>query len=259
MPKKTAVTAQKNKSRRKELIQMFEKLAYRYGRHNVWNDFIYMCASSMSQRVDYRQNRLHRFNSYDKEAQAVFPKMFGELVLAFEAEQFGDILGEIYSSLELTNAKAGQFFTPYNVCKMMAAINMGDGLTAEIERKGYISVSDPCGGAGAMLIAFAEQCMDSGINYQQSVLFVAQDIDPAVALMCYVQMSLLAMPGYVVIGNSLIPSENYDIWYTPMYALQGFQHRTQTDTAAPEEPAEVVADVMLREDEDGQLSFDFAS
>ena len=41
------------------------------------------------------------------------------------------------------------------------------------------------------------------INYQQNAYFVAQDIDPLVAKMCYIQLSLLGCPGVVIIGNTL--------------------------------------------------------
>jgi len=284
MPKKPAVIQEKVKDRRKNIIKIVEKLAYRYGRHTVWDDWIYMSAASMSQAMDFRQGRedeyLRRINSYDKEYHTLFAEMLGELAFAYEEECFGDILGDIYSSLELTNKKNGQFFTPYHVCKMMAAMQTSkEHLPVEIQNKGYITVNDPCCGAGAMLIAFAEQCLECGINYQQSVLFVAQDIDPVAARMCYVQMSQLGMPGYVIIGNTFIPSDNYDIWFTPMYFLQGFHKRTQTDmpekaaaeTTAPDivqqpETQKIIipaakADVVLRETDSGQFAFDldFAS
>lgn len=60
------------------------------------------------------------------------------------------------------------------------------------------------------------------LNYQNHLLVVAQDIDETVALMCYIQLSLLGVAGYVKVGNSLTEpmtdndnKENY--WFTPMY------------------------------------------
>lgn len=66
------------------------------------------------------------------------------------------------------------------------------------------------------------------INYQRSVLFVGQDIDEVVAKMCYIQISLLGCPGYVVVGNSLSEpvcgttiepdyKKPENIWFTPLY------------------------------------------
>lgn len=55
-----------------------------------------------------------------------------------------------------------------------------------------------------------------------TVLIVAQDVDSTVALMCYIQLSLLGVAGMIKIGNSLTEpiankdsTENY--WFTPMY------------------------------------------
>ena len=60
------------------------------------------------------------------------------------------------------------------------------------------------------------------MNFQNHVLVTAQDIDYTTALMCYIQLSLLGMAGYVKIGNSLTEpmstndaTDNY--WFTPMY------------------------------------------
>ena len=71
----------------------------------------------------------------------------------------------------------GSSFTPYDICRAMAAMNLGEDLKSQIEEKGWVSVSDPACGAGALLLAFANECKRNHINYQTSVFFVAQDID----------------------------------------------------------------------------------
>ena len=50
----------------------------------------------------------------------------------------------------------------------------------------------------------------------------AQDIDETVALMCYIQLSLLGVAAYIKVGNTITDPmspddtlENY--WFTPMY------------------------------------------
>ena len=81
-----------------------------------------------------------------------------------------------------------------------------------------------------MLLAFARACMEDPKigNYQPRVLFVAQDVDKAVAQMCYIQLSLLGCAGYVIVGNTLTqpptgdvlsPSvpDGCELWLTPMY------------------------------------------
>lgn len=114
---------------------------------------------------------------------------------------------------------------------------VGDDLKEKIILEGYVSVNDPCCGAGCMLIAFANVCKDVWkVNYQEDVLFVGQDIDPVVAKMCYIQISLLGCPGYIVVGDSLseplggtdtnpIVKDGNNIWYTPLWFIGLWEFR----------------------------------
>jgi len=214
---------------RQELVRLIKQAAYRYSAWKIWDDLMFMSAAVLSQPVYWVQERedeyLHRINQYDKETQALFPVMFGEIVLAFDQEGCVDILGDLYMQLELYNKWKGQFFSPDSICELMSKM-VGANLVTEVEKQGYISVMDPCCGSGAMLIAFARNAEQAGVNYQTDVLFVGQDVDPVVAHMCYISMSLLALPGYVIIGNSLLV-ECKEILYTPMYFIRGFQWRRQ--------------------------------
>ena len=96
----------------------------------------------------------------------------------------------------------------------------------QVRENGYITLDDPCCGAGATLIAgvnCAKKNLEKAcLNFQNHILVTAQDIDETVALMCYIQLSLLGVAAYIKIGNSLTnpmtsgdPLENY--WFTPMY------------------------------------------
>jgi type I restriction-modification system DNA methylase subunit len=159
---------------------------------------------------------------YNPEDLDLFAEMITITVVALDENPEQDFLGDIFEELNLHNVRVGQFFTPYSVACLMAAINTLN-LKEEIEKKGVISVNDCCCGAGCMLIAFANEVRKSGINYQQHVLFVAQDISMTIALMCYIQLSLLGCAGYVKVGDSLVAPlvENEEltenIWITPMY------------------------------------------
>lgn len=147
--------------------------------------------------------------------------------------------------LELGNHWVGQFFTPYDVCRVMAGISLSN-VVEEIEHKGYITVNDCACGAGATLIAAAheigQKLHEAGIdlrkgeekltvrNWQNHVLFTAQDVDFVAGMMCYIQLSLLGAAGYIKIGNTLTDpmhdgdsKENY--WYTPMYFSDTWQLR----------------------------------
>lgn len=223
MSRKGQITQRVGQEHRAELAKLIRQASYSTDTWRVWDDLIYMSAAALSQPCQWVQERedeyLRRIGHYGKATQELFPKMFNEIVMALEQEDCADVLGGMYMELELGNHWKGQFFTPDSVCRMMSQITQEpDTLAANIEAKGYISVNDCCCGGGAMLISFADACKKQGIDYQNHVLFVGQDVDPVVALMCYIQMSLLGMPGYVIIGNTLTADfSNYDYWFTPMY------------------------------------------
>ena len=202
--------------------------------HQVWSDFIVMAACAISNAVDaeHRQEREKTYMEiaakYKPKALESMSKILADLVMAYEANSDQDLLGELYMALGLGNDRAGQFFTPYDVCRCMAELNWSNA-TAKIRDHGFISVNDPAVGAGALLIAFANTCRRHDVNYQQSVLFVAQDPDYVTACMCYIQLSLLGCPGYVYVGNTLtdpctsldgnalIPVNPEKCWFMPMY------------------------------------------
>jgi len=166
---------------------------------------------------------------YEHDELALFPQLIEGTVDALEENPEQDYLGVLFQSLELSSHWNGQFFTPYNVCKMMAKMQ-GD-IKERVTEKGFISVNDPACGAGALLIAFANTARAQGVNYQDHILFVGQDIDHTAAMMCYIQLSLLGSPGYVIVGDTLrhpptVPlPKDYEIWYTPMYCSNVWRWR----------------------------------
>ena len=199
-----------------EFVKIFNSLCGRYGRWEIWQDFITLAAIAISNTVD-RSHAAEREKTYmtiagkyKPEEMLKFSQMLQEVVIGMDFNPDQDFLGELYMALDLGNDHAGQFFTPYDVCRLMAEITDTD-LQARVERDGWISVNDCACGAGALLVAFANACTRQKINYQTSVLFVAQDIDYVVGLMCYLQLSLMGCAGYVVIGDSLLhPSTALD-------------------------------------------------
>lgn len=216
---------------RKEFLRVFNQLTYHHRSWDVWRDFIVMYACALSNPVDkehYEEREslyLRTIKKYNKQEQPLFSELAAYTVMALEENPEQDFLGSIYMSLNLGNQHNGQFFTPYHVCELMAEVTMQDSVL-KTEKEGYLTINDPCCGAGATLIAGVhaakKRLEKAGYNYQNHILVVAQDIDQTVALMCYIQLSLLGVAGYVKVGNSLTDpitendsKENY--WFTPMY------------------------------------------
>lgn len=221
-------------SQQKAIAKIFEGLTYRHSRWTVWSDFVLMAACTLSMLdVEHREERVQMYNNAAKKYNAAelekLRDIFEAVIQAIEENPDQDFLGELFMALELSNEARGQFFTPYSVCAMMAKMQCGD-IAAKVEEKGYLSVNDPAVGAGALLIAFANECRAQGVNYQDHILFVAQDIDYVAAMMCYIQLSLLGCAGYVIVGDTLTtpptePLTNQNVWYTPLYFRDIWQWR----------------------------------
>lgn len=213
----------------------FEVLAAHHGRGDAWRDWTNLCALAMSastpcQHAGARSERYKEIISkYDARDRVRLAGLLSHLIDMLEAGvqsgAFGDVLGDMFMRLELSSAMNGQFFTPFHLCRLMARLT-AEGIAEEVKAHGRASVNEPACGAGATLIAAAEALRARGIDYQDTVLFVAQDLDPVCAMMCYVQLSLLGCAGWVRIGNTLSnpprarglwAPEDGDTWITPAY------------------------------------------
>lgn len=223
----------RTKEGQKSFLQSFELLMRRRSSWEAWADFVSMSAKAISNAVDKRQaprreaEYLKLISKYDRQEQAIFPELLACTVAALEANPEQDFLGDLYMSLDLGNHWKGQFFTPYNLCRAMSNLTVSDAAD-QVERIGWTSLCDPACGAGATLIAAANKLKEAGVPYQQTALFVGQDVDYVAAMMCYIQLSLLGCAGYICVGNTLtnpltghplFPEERdgQDLWYTPFF------------------------------------------
>lgn len=236
----------------KKIVELFSRFDGSKNRRKIFEDFITMSAIALSNVVDKthfderEQRYLDIAKQYSKEELETFAEMNAHIVMGMDDNPNQDFLGEMYMNLNFGSETTGQFFTPYSVCRVMAEVTTNfEHLEYDLEEKGFVSVTDPACGAGATLIAFANTCKEYDINYQEKVLFVAQDIDEVVGLMCYLALSYMGCPGYVVIGNSLtnptmsfdkrslLPKDDGNIWRTPMFQThwmwQGRQQAAMMD------------------------------
>lgn len=211
-----------------ELVKLFNQFAGRHGHWKVFADFCEIAAITLSNAVDWaqREEREARYlqivKGYNREELEAFARGLGQLVMALETNP-RDVLGRTFHDLELHNKWAGQFFTPYDVCRMMAKMTIGDleGLKERISARGFITAQEPAVGSGAMVIALAQEMNEAGINYQQHLHVTAIDIDPKCVHMAYVQFSLLHIPAIIVHGDTLSLKE-YSHWYTPAHIMGGW-------------------------------------
>lgn len=147
----------------KKLVKMIQGLGEKYSTWSVFNDFLTMAATAISNAVDpvHREEReklyMEAIAHYRKDEQSVFPEMFTVLVQAADQamamEGPKDILGAVFHDLELHNKYKGQFFTPQSIADMMAQIS---GVQEPPEGKDYIRLCEPTCGSGVMVISAAK-------------------------------------------------------------------------------------------------------
>jgi type I restriction-modification system DNA methylase subunit len=232
---------------------MFGTLTYSRDTWEIFCDFLELTATCISNAVDIihfderEKKYLATIKKYTPEHQKLFSEMFAKLILALEYEWqtggFTDVLGCLFHELELHNKFRGQFFTPQIICNMMGKISLGEN-DKTIQEKGFIKVSEPACGSGAMVLGFANAMRDCNYNHSQQMLVSAVDIDLKCVYMCYLQLSLYGIPAEVTHGNSLT-LEEWSHWVTPVYVFGGWRWKRKSVTENNQElvdeaPAKVV-------------------
>lgn len=145
-------------------------------------------------------------------------KLISSLLLRFKTH-FYDYLGELYMKIieRFSKPSKGQYFTPYNVSKLMAHITFD--IPANIKDK-PITINDPCCGSGGMCIAFIDLLDKRNINYLQHYIIYANDIDITCAYMTYIQLSM-AGAAAIIQHKDTITQETYLTMRTAGYYFQG--------------------------------------
>lgn len=201
-------------------------LGRKYSVERVFSDFVELAALAISnsvdrQHFDTREERyLALIRGYTSEEANQFAHMLSDLTLGLEAalavDGPCDLLGPLFMRLDIRSRSAGQFFTPFEISRLMALIQIGDG--NDIRQRGFVSVAEPACGAGGMVIAFAAALADVKLDYQRVMHAECRDIDIRCVHMTYLQLALLHVPACVIHGNGLT-DECRSIWLTPAHVL----------------------------------------
>jgi hypothetical protein len=264
---------------RKAFISIFNELCYSHSRWRVFQDFCEMAAIELRQPFYKNEKDEERYKEiarqYPKKYQ-LLAELFTSVVFGLEVEG-GDFLGSIFHELEMQNENMGQFFTPYCVQKLMAQMNADkDHLQGLIDRNGYITMNEPCSGAGGMVLAFAETFKELGFNPSTQLFVITQDLDFTATHMTYVQLALSGIAGLIERRNT-ITQELYFQHYTPVYFFAGWpqrlrldnihrhirraieiEHQAESEPATPEPvkvPEPIQADLII--EPNGQIVFNF--
>jgi hypothetical protein len=227
-------------SHERTMGKLLQDNARRHRLHKVFSDFCELAALAVSNSVDlvHREAREARYmqivGEYERDEVHRFPQLLAVLVDWLECG-LDDCLGQLFMSLELGDSFKGQFFTPFELSRLMAGLTFG-GARETIERQGFLAVSEPACGAGGMVLAAADALQAQGINYQQAMHATAVDVDATAVHMAYVQLSLAHVPAIIVHGNSLSMQE-WGHWFTPAHILGGWDRRLRAHRRRDEQSA----------------------
>lgn len=204
-----------------------------------FSDFLTLATYSIAQPFYNSQELEEKYKSvaknYSLDQLQQFAQLIAIVTLALE-EKYQDFLGQVFMHNDMGSNYKGQFFTPYHVSKVMAEIQLID--ADNFKDKNLITVSEPCSGAGGMIIAFADSLKEKGINYQQKIYVEAIDIDDLCYKMTYIQLSLLGIPAKVIKGNTL--SLNFqEALYTPLFFINNIQSKLDTLKSTLEIPTKI--------------------
>ena len=144
-----------------------------------------------------------------------------------------DFLGELASELEFLDSTKGQFFTPYEISKLLAHMNLYDA-GAVINEQGFITISDPAAGAGCMILAAADIIEEQGFILDECVSVQVIELTKMTYHMLYVQLALRGIPAMVIHGNSLT-LETFETSYTPSAMIFAGIHGCLFKSAPKEE------------------------
>jgi len=194
---------------RQQFIRAFRSLTHHRDPYEVLTDFLEraFCAlhkttlppSAAADAIEARYMAVVRRNR--PEYVRGMPELLGLTTMAM-AEGGCDFLGQVTMELELPNQQLGQFFTPYELSRMMAEMTF-DTADEIIAERGFVTMQEPACGAGGMIVAAADVLTARGIDIGRHLYIDGIDVSPMCFKMSYVQASLRGIPATIRRGNTL--------------------------------------------------------
>lgn len=185
----------------------------KYSAYEIFSDWVRCMALSISNSVtpfhdslwqEREDEYLTTMNKYPPEERNQLCEMTAWLIETLD-EGPDDVLGDIYMKSGMGSKAAGQFFTPFHLSELCAKLSINMDI---LQADDLIKLNEPSCGGGGMIIAVARVLKEAGINYQQKLDVIAQDLDWKGVYMCYVQLSLLGIRAICVQGDTLIDPYN---------------------------------------------------
>lgn len=199
----------------KDILKMFENLAGKYSRVEIFNDWLEWQACSIlvwgGQLLDDYYDMLVKMNiKYSVDELKCFDEISNLLFVGLdECEE--DILGKVFVHMQ-PNKKLRQDFTPDCVCKLMDELSYAESIKEVIEKKGYCTVDEICCGSGGISIKKYKGMKSQGIDMDK-VFFTACDIDNRCCQMTLIQFTFMGMKARIM-HQDVLTLETYAVYDT---------------------------------------------
>ena len=174
----------------KKFANILEKLSQSHSRSRIFSDFLTMVVCALSMQTQ-EELYLQTVKNYERKDLDLFAEAFALLVAEMDnnGEGLRDCLGDYFQEY-ISGGHNGQFFTPENICELMASLtifedNMQDNKT----------VNDCACGSGRTLLAAAK------IN--RFLFFSGADISRDCCLMTLINLCLNNLEGEVLWMDTL--------------------------------------------------------
>jgi hypothetical protein len=190
-----------------EFTRLFNRLAPHHHRHTVLADFAELAYCAIRQQTlppgpesEATEERYMTIVAKHKPDDIrEMPKLLAWTQMAV-AEGGCDFLGSIAQKLELADARSGQFFTPYDVSRLLAEMTITD---EPVPKRGFHTLMEPACGAGGMVIAAADVMVARGVDIETQLFAEAWDVSSLCYHMAYIQIAARGIPAFVRRANSL--------------------------------------------------------
>ena len=250
---------------KKKFFKQLQSISHSRSPHRTFSDWLEIAAISMHQ-LPYHSGELEKDEAFDqleveymerikphsKDELIVFSELLSLTIVAHH-NGFSDFLGEIAGEAELLNKRSGQFFTPCHLCRAIAKMSFGNVEVQVKEKGGILTVCEPAVGAGALVIASAEEVASQKIDPRAHLQFDCTDISRDAFNIAYIQLSALGLQAIVRHGNTL-SNEYWEHRATPQLRLFDRWLKAQRDEWRRTKAVELlIADLLLPDSDESEV------
>lgn len=174
---------------------IFDSLARSHGPYPIFQDFLDLSINAWS--LNYGLDLVSILNKYSERERSLFGQLIHETIrildrMVVNDNDLYDVLGTFYEANSLTNKHFAQFFTPLEVCRLMAQ------LTAPKRSDAF---HDCCSGSGRFSLA--------ANSVSPGMFHTLVDIDHTCARMSALNLMYHGIHGIVICDNALFAGTSF--------------------------------------------------